>query len=301
MGSIQLSGSEFNGEIDLTSSRVGLDMVLDDTSRTNPPRPKPIWGQSASLILKNAKLGALQGSLSAWESAGGSLIARDFDGLKFSQLSGGYGGDSLDKASIKQLRRWLRENVEHGGGGKAFKQSIFLTTAAALREAGEDGTARGVLIELEKQRTRELSFFSWFGLWKLFRLLWLGPVTGYGYAASRGAFLMVLLIIGFAAGGLCWEKGGLMTIESWTSSDWRAWLGFSFETILPIFDLDPVKDVFLEDRFGSPINEALQQKDYSSLPDGLRAFFMAERVFGIAILATLVGGLTGWAERRGGN
>ena len=92
-----------------------------------------------------------------------------------------------------------------------------------------------------------------------------------------------------------------MTIESWTSSDWRAWLGFSFETILPIFDLDPVKDVFLEDRFGSPINEALQQKDYSSLPDGLRAFFMAERVFGIAILATLVGGLTGWAERRGGN
>ncbi|MEM7004462.1 MAG: hypothetical protein AAF498_01160 [Pseudomonadota bacterium] len=291
---LQLWGSSFESEINFASAVIENDMLMDETKLG---MPAPNWGDGASLNLQNARIGALQGSFEAWtRQSDGNLVPRNLDGLTFTRLAGGAGGTSLDQASTKDLRRWLSENVTHNRDGEnAFTPSPYLAMASALKATGEDDKARNILIALEKRRTRAMRFGSWSGMQKLFRILWLGPMTGYGYASGRGAFILAGMIIFFAVLGLNAE---LHKVSSLNSNDitwaehWRAWLGFSFEMALPLADLDPVNDTFLEDRFTA-------DSEYTSLPSGLRALFMTERFLGLAILATLIAGLTGWAERRG--
>ncbi|MEM7660639.1 MAG: hypothetical protein AAF292_00215 [Pseudomonadota bacterium] len=293
-GGLQLSECSFHNEVDLTSSIISHEIRLDESELS---MPAPNWGDGAKLNLQNASVGALQGSLDAWKREDGLFVPRNLDGLTFKRLAGGVGGTSLDQASTKQLRRWLSENVTHAreGDKTAFTPSPYLAMASALTATGEDIKARNILIALEKRRTRAMRFRSLSGTQKLFRILWLGPVTGYGYASGRGAWLLLALILAFAAAGFGWDiadpRGGA---DGLTLEDAIAWLGFSFEMVLPLADLDPVTDTFLEDRF-------TDDGEYTSLPTGLRALFMTERFLGLAILATLIAGLTGWAERRGEN
>jgi cytoskeletal protein CcmA (bactofilin family) len=290
-GDLQLSDSKFDGEIDLSSARM-TELLLDATSHgMNAPN----WGEKASLDLTNAEIGALHGSLAAWQRDG-KFIECKLDGLQVRRLSGMAGGQSLKDAEPEYIREWLRNDA-------SFSPSAYLTVAKALKDEGESEKARSVLIALEDQRTLHMKWRSRSGLMKLFRLGWLGPVTGYGYSAARGVIILFVAILVFAWAGSVWHAlhvtGGFSGTKLASPGEFLPWLGFSFETAFPLADLDPVDDTFLEDQFKVGVIEKLEQKDYDALPRGLRALFMGERVFGLAILATLIASLTGWAEQRG--
>jgi hypothetical protein len=269
------------------------ELLLDGTSRS---MAAPEWKDNASLDLTNAEIGALHSSFTAWRRKDGNLIKRQLDGLQVRRLSGAVGGESLKDARAKDIRNWLCD-------GQSFSPSPYLTVAKALKEEGESEKARSIRIELEKQRTRHMQWRSWSWPMKLFRRCWLGPVTGYGYSAARGVIILVGAIVVFAWAGSVWHSvhtaGSFSGTRLPSLGEFLPWLGFSFETAIPLADLDPVHDTFLEDQFNAPVIEALQKKDYAALPPGIRALFMGERFLGLAILATLIASLTGWAEQRG--
>jgi hypothetical protein len=290
-GVLLLNAGQFDGVIYLGSAHVA-ELRLDGTSSG---LKAPDWKEKASFDLANADIGVLHGSLAAWQRDG-EFIKRRLDGLQVRRFAGAIGGKSLKDAGPTELREWLRNDA-------SFTPSPYLTVAKALTEEGEGEKARSIRIELEKQRTRHMVWQSWSWPMKLFRLAWLGPVTGYGYSAARGVIILFMGIVAFAIAGSVWHAvytaGGLSGLRLASSGEFLPWLGFSFETAIPLADLDPVHDTFLEDQFDVPVIEALQKKDYNALPTGIRALFMFERFLGLAILATLIASLTGWAEQRG--
>ena len=112
-------------------------------------------------------------------------------------------------------------------------------------------------------------------------------LIGYGYRNWQAGMWFALLVLGFAAWGMFSRETG------WTDlTAWRDWLGYSFDTALPLVDLMPNREGFLAEQFAS--NQAGAQ-----IPPGLQAAFAAERLLGLVIISFAIAGLTGWAERRG--
>ncbi len=294
MQDLHICDSAFNGLFDLASAKIRGEVRLDEQRlRMGPPH----WSALTELNLQNTKVGALQGSLEAWK-CGAGFVRRNLDGLSVDRLSGGTGGASLDRASAKELIAWIEQDTEHSGNGGTFSPSPYLAVADALEKAGAGDKARKVRIAHERRVTRSMSWLSVSAPNKLGRSLVMGPMTAYGYEPMRATFWFAGLVVLFALGGLFWE---LTSAAEYVPPGWRdivAWLGFSFESALPLIDLDPVSDTFLEDRFGVSV-DAFGEKAYDELPKGLRALFAAERVLGLIILSVLVAGLTGWAETRG--
>lgn len=284
-GSVQLTGSSFKGTIEFPSVFVRDDLILDDSAVDRPP---PEWSTATSINLKNARIGAIQSSFASWLQADKTIILRNLDGLRCQRLSGGFGGESLEHASSKELLRWVRDRSD----SRRLSPQKYLTVANALKLAGFDEKATQVRIALARDRTRVMPSLS---IWKWIRLLLIGPVTAYGYRPYLGVFWFFAVVVFFAFVGLGWSILHHGQHEGLTWVSLRAWFGFSLETAFPIFELDPVKDDFLVERF---VPSASGKVD-SQLPGYLRAVFMAERIIGILLLSTLVASLAGWAEKKG--
>ncbi len=293
-GQIQIQTGTFLRTVDLTSIKVDGEFRLDEKALH---LPGPIWSRQTRVDMQNARFGALQGSIDAWRCEEG-FVTRNLDGLRFHRLAGGVGGDSLNRASVDELVDWLETDTVHNGKPDTFSPSPYLAVANALETAGAADKARKVRIALEERITRSKSWFSVSAPNKFGRNFIMGPMTAYGYEPMRATFWFGGLVIVFAALGLSWELMAAAEYSPPGLRDILAWLGFSFESALPLIDLDPVSDTFLEDRFGVSV-DAFGDKAYQELPSGLRALFAAERILGLIILSVLVAGLTGWAETRG--
>lgn len=294
MQDLHICDSAFNALFDLASAKIRGEVRLDEQRlRMGPPH----WGTLTELNFQNAKVGALQGSLEAWK-CGGGFVPRNLDGLSVERLSGGTGGASLDRASARDIIAWIEQDTEHSGTNGTFSPSPYLAVAKALETAGAADKARKVRIAHERRITRSMSWLSLSAPNKLGRTFVMGPMTAYGYEPMRATFWFAGLVILFALVGLSWELAAAPEYAPPAIRDMLAWLGFSFESALPLIELDPVPDTFLEDRFGVG-EDAFGNKLYDELPNGLRALFAAERILGLIILSVLVAGLTGWAETRG--
>ncbi|MEQ9505530.1 MAG: hypothetical protein RLO80_04615 [Hyphomonas sp.] len=293
-GQAQLWEGEFNGRVDLSAVHLVGELRLEELTLGMPASK---WGPDATLLLRNAKIGAFQGSLDAWRTQDG-FVKRNLDGLSVARLSGGVGGASLDRASPEDLIRWLEKDIIHHGPPGSFSPSPYVAFASALEDAGASTRARKVRISLEKRVTSSLRWFSFSAIRKIWRRFVLSPISAYGYEPSRVIWWFAGVVIVFGAAGLSWEILSQPEYAIPSLRDAAGWLGFSFETALPIIELDPVNDTFLEDRFGVG-EDAHGNKLYEDLPDGLRALFVLERLLGLVILSVLIAGLSGWAETRG--
>ncbi|MEO1474289.1 MAG: hypothetical protein AAFS03_10230, partial [Pseudomonadota bacterium] len=247
-GNLQLSASTFQGKVSLSRATIKAELRLDETELG---MAAPVWGDEAELNLQNATIGALQGSLAAWtRQSDGEFVPRNLDGLSFNRLAGGVGGNSLDRASPEDICRWLNTGTGDEDDPH-FSASPYLAVAGALKASGREERARKVRIALEERRSRSIGWglLAWKAPRRLFRFLsW--AFTAHGYRPARALLWLGGAVIAFGTAGLAWEFAHLeRSVESLDWSDVRAWAGFSLETAFPLFDLDPVNDTFLEDRF----------------------------------------------------
>ena len=108
-----ISGSTFGGEVDLTGSVIGGEFHL--ASGWN--EDSPTWQSGASLILRNAKAGALQTRRDSWNMSGEEgLLPTDLTGFTFNQLGGldTPSGFSMSDESAEWLIGWIEAQRDHG-------------------------------------------------------------------------------------------------------------------------------------------------------------------------------------------
>ena len=253
-----------------------------------------IWSENSLINLQNARIGAIQSSLEAWKFRS-NFVSRNLEGLQFERLSGGFGGKSLEQESASSLVDWIQDKTTDQANPKSFSPTPYIATAAALRSAGRFQQARDIRIALENRHTKSLSAFN---PTKALRFLLIGPVTAYGYKPFNSLLWLFLLVVISALIGLSYKHPELSSLKELSLKEWASWLSYSAENAIPLFELDPIQDTFLEDQF-SPSRLEQNEKPYDHVPSVVRLAFMLERLLGLVILTTLVAGLTGWAERRG--
>lgn len=284
LGKLDISGSLIGGEINLSGGDLGDELTLCHFAG-NEPR----WLPDASLILRNARVHALQGAVEAWrtrDEEGGAdpraTVARDLTGFSYQRL-GGLGAkekQTLAVASPGKLRAWLRAARDPSGD---FTPSPYRQLADALRRDGREEKARKVLIALgDHERDCAPRFSARRLVLSLSHLL-----IGFGYRNWRALAAFLAVAVGFAVLGAVWDPSVHFNDESLTLAEARAWLGYSFDTALPFVDLDPERDNFLISRFGG------------TPPTWSRFMFAFERLLGLVVLSFALAGISGWAERRG--
>ncbi len=294
---VQISGSYFDGELRFLSAKVAGALVLEEDTLGLDMSP-PDWGEAAFINLQNAKFGALQGKLSAWER-GGTFIKANLDGLSIDRLAGGIGGHSMDTDDADNIIRWIKNGTPvRTERGRGFSQSPYVTIAHALESAGLIERAREVRIALECRRTGQLHWKSLGeGPRKIGRTL-LGWINAYGYRPYRGLLIAAILIPIFALFGFVMSiDGQIWPLYPQDGATFAKWLGYSLEQMVPFVDLDPVDDNFIQNQWGVDTNE-FGYAPYDDRMFWVRALFMFERFVGVTILTMSLAGIAAWAERR---
>ena len=294
---LQISGSYFDGELRFQGAKVTGALLLEEDTSGIEMSP-PDWGGAAFLNLQNAKLGALQGKLSAWKRAD-DFIKANLDGLSVDRLAGGVGGHSMDTDDAKDIIRWIENGTPvRTERGRGFSQSPYVTIAHALESAGLIERARKVRIALENRRTSQLDWKSWNEAPRKIGRTLLGWINAYGYRPYRGLLIAACLIPAFALLGFFWSEGGVVKgvqYAHWTEP--VRWLGYSLEQMVPFVDLDPIDDNFIQNQWGVDTNE-FGYAPYDDRMFWVRVLFMFERIVGVTILTMSLAGIAAWAERR---
>lgn len=288
---LQLSRSDFASVVDLTSA-----VVRGELSLAQVVGGEPTWGDNAKLVLRNARVGALAGSISAFKRKKG-FVPSDLAGFAFDRLGGiGAGekeGSTLARASSRDLRRWLSSCCPANSG---FEPEPFRQVAKALREAGRADKADEVLHELgnHERSARGTPF------WRKHLFLPLSDLLiGYGYRNHRAIVWFLILIAAATGIGLYTDlRFAPAGPSGW--EDVRAWLdwsGFTFGAAIPVVVLDPAHETFLAERF-CLVENVDGVCTQSAVPEGLQGFYYGVKLAGLLVLSYLAAGLTGLAQRR---
>ncbi|MGE0742880.1 MAG: hypothetical protein AB7O98_16190 [Hyphomonadaceae bacterium] len=282
---LQLRQSTLEGVIDLTGANVlgELHLELDEE------RCGPTWGDKAKLILRNAKFGALAGSINAFRKPPapgkkrGEFIEMDLIGFSYDRLAG-LGADierTIAAAPVGELRQWLA----CGAGGKArFAPEPYRRFANALVNAGYKDKADQVLHGMrihERRCERNWMRRTALGL--------SGSFIGFGHRSlSYGVAWFLTLTVLFAAIGLALGGTRPLDLSPTGVGEFLRWFWFSFGNAVPIFALDRANDTFLANEFSTQPPDA---RIYIS------TIFYLEKLLGFVILTYLAAGLSGLAKQ----
>jgi cytoskeletal protein CcmA (bactofilin family) len=109
-GFLQLQGSTFEGTISANEIQVGEELRL-----SYPGNPNPEWGEDASMLLRNATVGALQAEIEAWRTDKNRWLTTDLTGFTYHRL-GGFGahrasdGMNMADAPADSLVEWIEQS-----------------------------------------------------------------------------------------------------------------------------------------------------------------------------------------------
>ena len=139
-GNIQLAGSTFGGELDLTGSVIDGELHFSSGWQESPPT----WQNSASLILRNAKVEALQAREGSWNISGGDgFLPTDLTGFTFDRLGGldTSGGTGMGDESADWLIGWIEAQRDHG---ENYDPQPYTQLARVPEAAGAADKAKAV-------------------------------------------------------------------------------------------------------------------------------------------------------------
>lgn len=279
LGDIQIRDGEVTGEIDLTGAHIRGELHLG-----NGKAGSPNWTQGAALILRNAKLGALAGSIESFQikqkQATSELYPQlDFVGLRYHHLGGMFSrqSESLENASAAQLDQLLNQASITG---ERFVPGPYLQLARVLEAGGQKTKSAELRFRMRHQEWLRSSTKP------RMRPSFSKHFTGYGYHPWKGliwllAFAVAWTFLGLALNGeLAFRFPNLADLERTTR-----WFWFSLGNSLPLISLDEAHKTFLSQEVTK--NTAL-----------ITSLFHFHKLAGYALVTYLVASLAGVVDKR---
>ena len=222
-GILHLRGSKFDGVLDLTGASIG-DELLFNVPRLGSGGTKflkpPIWTKNSKLILRNAKVGALNDTENAWSNLPNGSV--DLTGFTYDRLGGlrSTRNSAMTGRSDDWLLGWLGKQE---GFDTTYNPQPFEQLAKVLRESGYPDKADGILYaaRTHQRDSPETPFMTKALLWVQWGLI------GYGYNNWLAVLWFIVMVI----------AGTFMCRVDALGSYWRRFW-YSFDTALPLVDLN---------------------------------------------------------------
>ncbi|MFX4221127.1 MAG: hypothetical protein ACMVO3_09135 [Thalassobaculum sp.] len=259
-GFLQLQGSTFEGTISANEIQVGEELRL-----SYPGNPNPEWGEDASMLLRNATVGALQAEIEAWRTDKNRWLTTDLTGFTYHRL-GGFGahrasdGMNMADAPADSLVEWIEQSQpDHDfrydphpytqlaealdrAGAAAIADQVRYARFEHKRRAGNTPLREKIVLEIGK-------YLVGYGVFPFRALLWFTGLVACGV-------LMASLSRSPALRG-----GGA-----------KFW--YSLENALPLMEL------------------AESHKNLSHENGFVTGFFHAQKVLGFVLATILIGALS---------
>ena len=225
-GDLDLSNAAL-GQVSLAGIVIGGDLQLATDSRA-PPR----WAPDALLSLRNARVGAVQGSLEPGRNAWPAQL--ELQGFTYERLGGG-----TQDASSAMLSRPSAELVDWLARDRSFTRQPYQQLAGIFTAAGDPNRATDILFAAryreEQQNWQQGAYADAVGLAAL-------RIT-IGYGLGYKFFRVLWWVLGFCLIG---------TLVLWQSPAARArgllWcFGASLDQLIPFATLSPEFAPFFDD------------------------------------------------------
>ena len=232
-GHLQIVGSRFSGQLDLSGAIIG-EFVLywpngdTDISKGELIAEVPIWQQGVQVILRNMTAGALQANKESWFHDRDGWIVVDMVGFEYGRLTGSSGQKEVMIAhSADQLVEWL-ERTRPNRMKDVYDPGPYEHLAALLRREGMEGKADWVEYSKFVRRSEAVPFGTpWYEEHILWPLSW--ALVGYGvYPFKAVLWFLGLVAAGVAVGSASRDKKNL---RGWVDRLW-----FSVENALPLVE-----------------------------------------------------------------
>ena len=293
-------GATFKGEVNLVSASVGQDLDLSDADISgrvdltgckvtgelrlgSAKHAATRWKDSASLVLRNTQVGALQ---DWWqdESDNSWPKALQLEGFTYDRLGGSLGeGKETDMMArpVANYIHWLARDPS--ASPQRYEQ-----LARFFRQAGEPHKANDILYEA-RERRRRMTF---------------SKVDDHGQAKSRDwreglALWMLRSTVGYGLGSryfrvLRWAGGLtllgallLICFGQHPLSSWPSLVFASLDQLLPIITLDKAHEALIfGDTSGNP-----------GAPYWVQVYFYVHKIIGWVLGSFIVAGLAGLTQR----
>jgi len=297
------SGATFKGEVDLVSASIGSNLDFSDANISrevnlsgcnvtgdlllgSSRHPATRWEDGAALVLRNAKVGALQ---DWWDNESNNSWpkALQLEGFTYDRLGGLLGeGKEADMMTrpVASYLQWL--DRDPSASPQRYEQ-----LARFFRQAGDPRKANDILYEARERRRRlTLSTLDDHGQakrrdWLEGMGLWLLRAT-VGYGLGRRYFRVLWWVGGLSLLGMVL----LITVGQHALPSWPTLFFASLDQLLPIVTLDKAHDALI---FG----DASAKPPIEPQRDGVRFFFYSYKVIGWVLGSFIVAGLAGLTQR----
>jgi hypothetical protein len=162
VGEVQLAGSIFHADVNLTGAQIKSDLVLD--SRTGTPAQ---WPGSPALLLTDAAVDAIQDARDAWPRR------IDLTGFTYHNLTGVFGStdDRMADRPVAWFQSWLAK--------ARYSRQPYEQLAAVLQAEGRPEAAKEILYTSKQNDRMHAGWLQW--VW-MTALDW---TVGYGYHIER--------------------------------------------------------------------------------------------------------------------
>ncbi|MEM6486819.1 MAG: hypothetical protein AAF677_00890 [Pseudomonadota bacterium] len=264
-GMLQLQDSTFSGQIDLTGSMIGAELMLSLGWMRAPK-----WKDGAALVLRNVRVDALQAEMGAWflDGAERTPLPTDLTGFTYGRLGGLLADDAaaandggsvnMADATAAQLIAWIEAQPDHDA---RYDPQPYEQLAAALDAAGAEAVARRIRYAKFEHKRKAGNIGTGETL-----LLWGSRLTiGHGLYPFRLLAWFAALI---AAGMLVAWRSRVAELPGFWPKLW-----YSLENALPLIELKPAF-------------QAIRH------PPWAESLFHAQKVVGFVLATILVGALT---------
>ena len=263
---LDASSSTFQGLIDGTGLCVDRELRL---ATGHDGHLVPVWESKSSLILRNARIGALQDRLE--DGKDGWPPKLDLHGCQIGQLGGIRGeGEAANmlRRPVKWWIEWLRR-----GTAEEYSPQPYRMLAKLFREAGYPSKANAILYAArcrERDEAENLQHRIW--LWFLWGSIGFG--IGRYFARNVAGWLAALTTVGTAA--LDFPTNAPLPTEDYL---WK--IAASLDRLIPFVEMVPRLNLIL----------------YDSLSTGQTVYFAIHSLFGWVLAALVVAGLAGLTQK----
>jgi hypothetical protein len=289
-GNAQFSRSKLEGQIDLTGAVIDGALELAQV-----PGTEPTWGEKAELILRNARVGALAGSITAFRRNRTGKPAKKTDfpkmdlvGLRYGNLGGlqATQENTLAGATARDLVAFLEAGIgdEKGHTHKTFTPGPFRILAKELADSGHMEKARDILFAMGEHERRCAN------LWQTILLCISAVVIGFGYKNHRAVAWFFAIVAAAAAYGLVITGATHLAFTYDGVERLFQWMWFSFGNAVPLITLDETHKTFLAEK-------VLGNAKATNIPTYVGAPFYIAKVLGFLTLTYLAASVSGLATR----